>query len=57
MSKEHFISFISYVGVDRVLTVRLYPEQDATVRIPKMYGGKILFCCNKHGLFEYNYIL
>ena len=53
MTKEHYISFVSYVRLDRVLTVKLYPEQNAEVRFPKMYGGKIYFYCNKHGLFEY----
>ena len=53
MTKEHYISFVSYVRFDRVLTVKLYPEQDSAVRFPKMYGGKIYFYCSKHGLFEY----
>ena len=53
MSKEHYIRFLAYVGVDRVLTVRLYPEQEGAVRIPKFYGGKIVFACSKHGLFEW----
>ena len=53
MTKEHFIRFVAYVGVDRVLIVRLYPEQDASVRFSRMYGGKIYYYCNKHGLFEY----
>ena len=53
MTKEHFISFVIYVGFDRVLTVRMYPEQDASVRIPGMFRGKLYFYCNKHGLFEY----
>ena len=52
MTKEHFISFVSYVTYDRVLTVRLYPEQDCAVRFPKMHGGKFYYYCNKHGLFE-----
>ena len=52
MTKGHYISFVSYVRFDRVLTVRLYPEQDATVRFPKMYGGKLYYYCNTHGLFE-----
>lgn len=52
MTKEHYIGFVSYVTADRVLTVMLYPESDATVRFPKMYGGKFYYC-NKHGLFEY----
>ena len=53
MTKEHYISFVSYVRFDRVLTVKLYPEQNAEVRFPKMYGGNIYFYCNVHGLFEY----
>lgn len=53
MTKEHYISFVSYVRFDRVLTIKLYPEQDCAVRFPKMYGGKICFYCSKHGLFEY----
>lgn len=52
MNKKHFISFVAYVGFDRTLMVRLYPEQDATVRFPKMYGGKFYYCCSEHGLFE-----
>ena len=53
MTKEHFISFAAYVGFDRVLMVRLYPEQDSVVRFPKMYKGKLYYYCNLHGLFEY----
>lgn len=52
MTKEHYISFISYVTYDRVLTVRLYPEQDSAVRFPKMYGGKLYYYCSNHGLFR-----
>ncbi len=54
MTKEHFIRFVAYVGSDRVLTIRLYPEQDPAVRFPKMYGGKLYYYCNKHGLFFYS---
>ncbi|MBQ8540510.1 MAG: helix-turn-helix domain-containing protein [Clostridia bacterium] len=53
MTKEHYISFVSYVRFDRVLTVKLYPEQDGAVRIPKIYGDRIYFYCTKHGLFEH----
>ena len=53
MTKEHFISFVAFVGYDRMLTVRLYPEQSATVRFPEMYRGKLYFYCNNHGLFEH----
>lgn len=52
MTKEHYISLVSYVGFDRVLTVRMYPEQDSAVRFPKMFKGRLYFYCNNHGLFE-----
>lgn len=51
MSKEHYISFIACVGLDRVVLVKLYPEQNAEIRIPKRQGNKILAFCNKHGLW------
>lgn len=54
MSKKHYISFVSYVANDRVLTVKLYPEQDSSARFPRLYGGKIYFYCSRHGLFEYD---
>ena len=53
MRKTHFIRFVAYVGMDRVLTMRLYPEQDGAVRFPRMYGGKLYVYCNTHGLFAY----
>lgn len=52
MTKEHFINFAAYAGFDRVLIIRLYPEQGGEIRFPKMYGGKLYYCCSKHGLFE-----
>ena len=51
MTKAHFITFVAYVAGDRVLMVRLYPEQGGEVRFPRMYGGKLYFCCNRHGLW------
>lgn len=53
MTKEHYIAFAAYVTYDRILTVRLYPEQDSAFRFPKMYCGKLYLYCTKHGLFEY----
>ena len=53
MTKDHYINFVSYTGSDRILTIRLHPEQNPLVRFPKMYRGKLYFYCNKHGLFEY----
>lgn len=52
MRKDHFIRFAAYVDDDRVLVVKLYPEQGGEVRIPRMHGGKLYLCCSSHGLFE-----
>ena len=52
LTKEHYISFVSYVRFDRVLTVKLYPEQGGEVRFPRMRGGKMYSYCSNDGLFE-----
>lgn len=52
MNKEHYISFVSYARFDRVLTVKLYPEQDGELRFPQMRGGKMYYFCSNHGLFD-----
>ncbi len=52
MTKEHYISFVSYVRFDRALTIKLYPEQAGELRFPRMRGGKMYYYCNTHGLFE-----
>ena len=52
MSKKHYISFVAYVRFDRVLLVKLYPEQDGELRIPKMRKGSLFYYCTNHGLFE-----
>jgi len=52
MSKNHYISFIAYIGYDRVLFVKLYPEQSAELRFPKMQGKKLYAYCSQHGLWE-----
>ena len=51
MSKQHYLWFIAYVCCDRVLLVRLYPEQSGEVRFPRMYGGKLFCCCSRDGLW------
>lgn len=52
MEKEHFISFFACVCADRVLVLKLYPEQGAQVRFPQMYGGTPYFYCSRDGLFR-----
>ncbi|NMO97967.1 helix-turn-helix domain-containing protein [Paenibacillus lemnae] len=52
MSREHFISFIAFVAYDRMIFVKLYPEQNAETRIPKMYRGTLYAHCSQHGLWS-----
>ena len=52
MSKSHYISFAAQVTCNRVLLTKLYPEQNAEMRFPKMPDSKLYICCNNHGLFE-----
>ncbi len=61
MSKTHYISFVAHVTGDRMLLLKLYPEQSGNVRISKSIApgilkrsnGRLYFYCNQHGLFEY----
>lgn len=55
MTKEHYLSFAAYVSYDRVLTVRLYPEQDSAVRFAKTHGGVLYYYCTEHGLFVHQF--
>lgn len=52
MKKEHYISFVASVTYDRAVIVKLYPEQEAAVRLPKIRGARIYCGCSRHGLFE-----
>ena len=53
MEKCHFIRFAAYVATERVLLVRLYPEQGSEFRIPQLRGGGKLYpCCSRDGLLE-----
>lgn len=51
MTKAHYLNFVAYVSCDRILFVKLYPEQGGEVRFPELYGGKLYFGCNQHGLW------
>ena len=54
MTKSHYISFFAFVSYDKVFLEKLYPEQNAEVRIPRIGRGKLYFYCNQHGFFEYS---
>ena len=52
MLKQHYISFIAAVSVDKMQMVKLYPQGNAEARF-KMNGvKKIYFYCNRSGLFS-----
>lgn len=51
MKKEHYISFVAYVTYDKILLVRLYPEQGGEVRIPTLRRGELYFGCSRDGLW------
>ena len=55
MSKAHHIRFIAQVGFDRVTLVRLYPEQEAETRLPRMGHGRLYIGCSRDGLFWQNF--
>lgn len=53
MEKGHYLRFAAWLGTERLLLVRLYPEQGGELRIPQMRGGgKLYLCCSRDGLFE-----
>ena len=54
MTKQHYISFIAALSMDRLQMVKLYPEGNAEARFPVRGVKKILFYCNRDGLFFIN---
>lgn len=51
MTKVHYISFMAALSSDKIQSVKLYPEGDAEGRF-KMNGvRKIVFYCNRDGMF------
>ena len=56
MKKDHYISFAAYITNEKLLLVKLYPEQEASVRLPKLgalhkSGIHFYYFCSRHGLF------
>lgn len=52
MTKAHFLRFVAVVDYDRMLLVRLYPEQTPALRVPQTGRGTLYFCCSEHGLMR-----
>lgn len=54
MTKQHFISFVSFVTSDRIQTVKFYPEGNAQTRLQLRGRGVLYYYCNRHGLYQKN---
>ena len=52
MRKDHYISFVAALSPDSMQMVKLYPEGDAEARFKIRGVRKILFYCNRDGLFS-----
>ena len=52
MTKSHYISFIAAISSDGIQTKKLYPEGNAQARFKIRGVKKILFYCNRDGLFQ-----
>lgn len=52
MTKEHFISFLAHVTMDRIQLVKFYPEGNAETRLSLRGRGYLYLYCNKHGLMR-----
>ena len=52
MTKQHFISFVSFVTSDRIQTVKFYPEGNAETRLQLRGRGVLYYYCNRHGLYK-----
>lgn len=51
MECEHYISFVALLTGDSIMLRKQYPEWELQVRIPIFSHGRLLWYCNKHGLF------
>lgn len=54
MTKQHYISFIAALSMDKIQMIKLYSEGNAEARIKIRGVKKIFFYCNRDGLFSIN---
>ena len=52
MEKEHYIMWIALISDNQTTRIRLYPEQDTTVRFKYIPESTLYAYCNKHGLWK-----
>ena len=51
MTKQHYISFFAALSSDKIQMIKLYPEGNAEARFKINGVKKIVFYCNRDGLF------
>lgn len=51
MEREHYIPFVALLTCDTLMLRKLYPEWELQIRIPIFSHGRLLWYCNRHGLF------
>lgn len=56
MTKEHYISFVAALSSDKLQMIKLYPEGNAEASFKINGVKKILFYCNRDGLFYLNVV-
>ena len=56
MTKQHYITFIAALSSDKIQMIKLYPEGNAEARVKINGVKKILFYCNRDGLFSINVV-
>ena len=52
MTKEHYVSFVAALSAGKIQMIKLYPEGNAEARFKINGVKKILFYCNRDGLFS-----
>ena len=51
MTKEHYISFAAYVSDSSVMMFKQYPEWSLQFNLPMYRSGRLVWYCNRCGLF------
>ena len=54
MTKEHYISIIAAISSDDIQLIKLYPEGKCEARFKIRGVRKIIFYCNRDGLYSIN---
>ena len=52
MTKQHHLTFVAQVGYDHYRFTRLYPEQQLTLRLPKLARCTLFVGCSEGGVYK-----